>query len=90
VAAIIAWLICAVQICQLTIRRSGMFRSYKIDSQLLDIFATEEFRLAQSCRVVKKFDKNHQFFMIFCDRVPRSERSDRIFPQRVTIAANSE
>ena len=37
-------------------------------------------RLARSCRVVEKFDKNHRFFMIFCDRAPRSERSDRISP----------
>ena len=47
-------------------------------------------RLARSCRVVEKFDKNHRFFMIFCDRAPRSERSDRISPQRGTISANGE
>ena len=75
----------------LTIRRSGMLRSYKIGSQTFDIFATRVFlRLARSCRVVEKFDKNHRFFMIFCDRVPRSERSDRISPQRGTISANGE
>ena len=35
-------------------------------------------RLARSCRVVEKFDKNHRFFMIFCRSGPekRSIGSD--------------
>ena len=77
--------------CTLTIRRSGMLRSYKIGSRRFDTFATGVFlRLARSCRIVEKFDKNHRFFMIFCDRVPRSDRSDRISPQRDKISANGE
>ena len=63
----------------LTIRRSGMLRSYKIGSRRFDTFATRVFlRLARSCRVVEKFDKNHRFFMIFCRSGPekRSIGSD--------------
>ena len=63
----------------LTIRRSGMLRSYKIGSRPFDTFATRNFlRLARSCRVVEKFDKNHRFFMIFCRSGPekRSIGSD--------------
>ena len=75
----------------LTIRRSGMLRSYKIGTRPFDTFATGFFlRLARSCRVVEKFDKNHRFLVIFCDRVPRSDRSDRISPQRDKISANGE
>ena len=75
----------------LTIRRSGMLRSYKIGSRRFDTFATRVFlRLARSCRVVEKFDKKHRFFMIFCDRVPRSERSYRISPQRGRISSNKK
>ena len=77
--------------CTITIRRSGMLRSYKIGSRPVNTFAVTDFlRLARSFRVVEKFDKTHRFFMIFCDRVPRSERSDRISPQRGTISANGE
>ena len=75
----------------ITIRRSGMLRSYKIGSRLFDTFTEVHFFcLARSCRIVEKFDKNHRFFMIFCDRVPRSDRSYRISPQRGTISANGE
>ena len=50
----------------LTIRRSGMLRSYKIGSRPFDTFARYVFlRLARSCRVVEKFDKNHRFVTIF-------------------------
>ena len=65
--------------CLLTIRRSGMLRSYKIGSRPFDTFARCVFlRLARSCRVVEKFDKNHRFFMIFCRSGPekRSIGSD--------------
>ena len=73
------------------IRRSGMLRSYKIGSRPVNTFARVCCCcLARSCRVVEKFDKNHRFFMIFCDRVPRSERSDRISPHRGTISANGD
>ena len=41
-------------------------------------------RVASSRNSIKIID----FFMIFCDRVPRSERSDRISPQCGTISAN--
>ena len=59
----------------LTIRRSGMLRSYKIGSRRFDTFATNDFlRLARSCRVVEKLDKNHRFFVIFCRSGPE-ERS---------------
>ena len=63
----------------LTIRRSGMLRSYKIGSRPFDTFAKRNFlRLARSCRVVEKFDKNHRFFVIFCRSGPekRSIGSD--------------
>ena len=63
----------------LTIRRSGMLRSYKFGSRRFDTFATGVFlRLARSCRVVEKFDKNHRFFVIFCRSGPekRSIGSD--------------
>ena len=63
----------------LTIRRSGMLRSYKFGSRRFDTFATGNFlRLARSCRVVEKFDKNHRFFVIFCTSGPekRSIGSD--------------
>ena len=63
----------------LTIRRSGMLRSYKIGGRPFDTFATGNFlRLARSCRVVEKFDKNHRFFVIFCRSGPekRSIGSD--------------
>ena len=44
-----------------------MLRSHKIGSRPFDTFATGDFlRLARSCRVVEKFDKNHRFFVIFC------------------------
>ena len=65
--------------CTLTIRRSGMLRSYKIGSRPFDTFARCVFlRLARSCRVVEKFDKNHRFFVIFCRSGPekRSIGSD--------------
>ena len=75
----------------LTIRRSGMLRSYKFGSRRFDIFATGNFlRLARSCRVVEKFDKNIDFSWFSADRVPRSDRSDRISPQRDKISANGE
>ena len=75
----------------LTIRRSGMLRSSNRASRRFDTFAVTNFlRLARSCRVVEKFDKNHRFLVIFCDRVPRSDRSDRISPQRDKISANGE
>ena len=46
--------------CQLTIRRSGMLRSYQIGSRPVNQFATGVFlRFTRSCRVVEKFDKNH-------------------------------
>ena len=55
------------KISTLSIRRSGMLRSLKIGSQSFDTFVGYLFlRLARSCRVVEKFDKNHQFFVIFC------------------------
>ena len=80
-----------IKSCTITIRRSGILRSYKIGSRTLNTFATTNFlRLARSYRVVEKFDKTHRLFMIFCDRVPRSERSDRISPQRGTISADGE
>ena len=63
----------------LTIRRSGMLKSYKFGSRPFDTFARHVFlRLAQSCRVVEKFDKNHRFFAIFCRSGPekRSIGSD--------------
>ena len=63
----------------LTIRRSGMLRSYKIGSRRFDTFAVTNFlRLSRSCRIVEKFDKNHRFFMIFCRSGPekRSIGSD--------------
>ena len=63
----------------LTIRRSGMLRSYKIGSRPFDTFSRGVFlRLARSCRVVEKFDKNHRFFVIFCRSGPekRSIGSD--------------
>ena len=63
----------------LTIRRSGMLRSYKIGSRPFDTCAVTDFlRLARSCRVVEKFDKNHRFFVIFCRSGPekRSIGSD--------------
>ena len=63
----------------LTIRRSGMLRSYKFGSRRFDTFAVTNFlRLARSCRVVEKFDKNHRFFVIFCRSGPekRSIGSD--------------
>ena len=62
-----------------TIRRSGMLRSYKFGCRRFDTFATGNFlRLARSCRVVEKFDKNHWFFVIFCRSGPekRSIGSD--------------
>ena len=65
--------------CTITIRRSGMLKSYKFDSRRFDTFATSNFlRLARSCRVVEKFDKNHRFFVIFCRSGPekRSIGSD--------------
>ena len=59
-----------------TVRRSGMLRSYKIGSRFVNTFAVTAFlRLARSCRVVEKFDKNHRFFMIFCDRVTPEKRA---------------
>ena len=83
--------------CTLTIRRSGMLRSYKIGSRRFDTFATSNFlRLARSCRIVEKFDKNHRFFMIFCRSGPekRSIGSDfsatryDLGKQRTTPSAN--
>ena len=68
-----------LKIGTLTIRRSGMLRSYKIGSRRFDTFARSIFlRLARSCRVVEKFDKNHRFFVIFCRSGPekRSIGSD--------------
>ena len=68
-----------LKICTLTIRRSGMLRSYKIGSRRFDTFATGNIlRLTRSCRVVEKFDKNHRFFVIFCRSGPekRSIGSD--------------
>ena len=56
-----------------------MLRSYKIGSRRFDTFAKRDFlRLARSCCVVEKFDKNHRFFMIFCRSGPekRSIGSD--------------
>ena len=56
-----------------------MLRSYKIGSRRFDTFAASNFlRLARSCRVVEKFDKNHRFFVIFCRSGPekRSIGSD--------------
>ena len=56
-----------------------MLRSYKIGSRPFDTFARSVFlRLARSCRVVEKFDKNHRFFVIFCRSGPekRSIGSD--------------
>ena len=56
-----------------------MLRSYKIGSRPFDTFASGNFlRLARSCRVVEKFDKNHRFFVIFCRSGPekRSIGSD--------------
>ena len=81
----------------LTIRRSGMLRSYKIGSRRFDTFATGNFlRLARSCRVVEKFDKNHRFFVIFCRSGPekRSIGSDfsatrqDLDKRRKTLSAN--
>ena len=68
-----------MKIGTLTIRRSGMLRSYKIGNRRFDTFDTSVFlRLARSCRVVEKFDKNHRFFVIFCRSGPekRSIGSD--------------
>ena len=68
-----------LKIGTLTTRRSGMLRSYKIGSRRFDTFARSIFlRLARSCRVVEKFDKNHRFFVIFCRSGPekRSIGSD--------------
>ena len=56
-----------------------MLRSYKFGSRPFDTFARHAFlRLARSCRVVEKFDKNHWFFVIFCRSGPekRSIGSD--------------
>ena len=60
------------KLCTLTIRRSGMLRSYKIGSRPFDTCARFVFlRLARSCRVVEKFDKNHRLFLtIFCRSGP--------------------
>ena len=63
----------------ITIRRSGMLRSYRIGSRTVNTFCTACFlRLTRSCRVVEKFDKNHRFFTIFCGSGPekRSIGSD--------------
>ena len=68
-----------VGFCTITIRRSGMLKSYKFDSRGFDKFAMRVFlRLARSCRIVEKFDKNHRFLVIFCRSGPekRSIGSD--------------
>ena len=85
------------KIGNLTIRRSGMLRSYKIGSRRFNTFAVTDFlRLARSCRVVEKFDKNHRFFVIFCRSGPekRSIGSDfsatrqDLGKRRQTVSAN--
>ena len=86
-----------LKIGTLTIRRSGMLRSYKFGSRRFDTFATGVFlRLARSCRVVEKSDKNHRFFVIFCRSGPekRSIGSDfsatrqDLGKRRKTVSAN--
>ena len=59
-----------LKIGTLTIRRSGMLRSYKFGSRPFDTFATKYFFcLARSCRVVEKFDKSHRLCFIILPKL---------------------